>query len=350
MTDPGDMKDALAKQHDLESDDDFRERAAADASTELDGLSDGRGSGPTQLVLLPHAQPLTLNAYLASALSGLQEDQRQLVFHLSDSISEICRRFGIEVYEPRKATDPVHHSEVPALTVWELDRDKVLSSDLLILLGHFPSTGAGEEIDMAYNALIPMILISHSETNLSRMVTGVPGFKLEIRYQDPEEFREQLEAALISVRPILEERKLAFAKHDQNIVGEKIRTLRQELGITREEMEDRCSVLTVDILRRLEESTDRIGDPSLSQLRLIAALLNTTVADLVEPDIGPRVVASLQQWMDTGKAARFPGMSENDSRIVLRKLLLRVIDALEEDLSFDRLEDDDRESPGGSSN
>jgi transcriptional regulator with XRE-family HTH domain len=333
MTTPDQAHDALRQADDLESDDVFRKRVEEDTSNELLTVEAIDEEEAGQLVLLPaHREPLPLTAYLASALTGLLQDQRQLIFHLSDMIAEVGRRHGIEVYEPRKATDPVHHADVPAETVWGLDRDRVLSSDLLIHLGHFPSTGAGEELDFAYNALVPIILISHGDTRLSRMVTGIPGFKLEITYVEPEELRARLEETIIAVRPLLEERKLAFAAFDNNIVGDKIRILRQELGMTREEIADQSPMLTTEMLKRFEESTDRISDPSLSQLRLIAAILKTTVADLVEPDIGLRVVANLHEWMHTHKAARFPGMSERDSNRVLRRMLLRVIEALEEDL------------------
>lgn len=334
MIDPDEFVAPEADGPGFEDDDAFRDRVRRDARHDLDVFDDG--SPGHQLLLLPPVEPLRLSAYLASALTGLTDDQRQLIFHLSDTISEVCSRFGVDVYEPRKASDPVHHSDIPASTVWKMDRDRVLSSDLLIHLAHFPSTGAGEELDFAYNALIPIILISHSDSKISRMITGIPGFKLDIRYSQPEELRGQLEESLVAIRPILDERRLAFAGSDNNIVGEKIRALRQELGITREEIQSLCPFLDIDLLQRIEESSDRLSDPSLSQLRVIATILNTTVADLVEPDLGQRVVASLHEWITTNKAARFGGMTERDSNRVLRRMLLRVIDALEEDLDADQ--------------
>jgi transcriptional regulator with XRE-family HTH domain len=332
MTTPDEAREALRRESDLEPDTAFEERVAEDKATEI-ALRDSDADETSQLVLLPaHQAPLPLTAYLASALTGLGEDQRRLVFHLSDAVAEVCKRHGIDVYEPRKSTDPVHHADVPAGTVWHIDRDRVLSSDLVIHLGHFPSTGAGEELDFAYGAMVPIMLISHGDIPLSRMVTGIPGFKVEITYVEPEELRYRLEEALIAIRPTLEERKLAFSAFDENVVGEKIRLLRQELGMTREEVVDQSDLLTEDMLARLEESTDRVSNPSLAQLRVIAAILKTTVADLVEPDLGQRVVGGLAEWMHTHKAARFPGMSQRDSNRILRRMLLRVIEAIEEDL------------------
>src|SRR5262249_31865146 len=151
--------------------------------------------------------------------------------------------------------------------VFKIDRERVLNSDLVIHLCHYPSTGSGEELDFAYNALIPIILISHSDTRVSRMITGIHAFKMEIKYGEPEELRIQLQDCLTEVRPVLEQRKLAFSNYEANIVGNKIRLLREELGLTREEVACSAKHLTVDMLRQLEESVDRISNPSLLQLR-----------------------------------------------------------------------------------
>ncbi len=130
-------------------------------------------------------------------------------------------------------------------------------------------------------------------------------------------------------RPILEQRKPAFAEYEVNVVGNNIRSLREELGLTREEVANNAPHLTVEILRHIEESVNRVSNPSLIQFREIATILKTTVADLVEPDLNERLMAILQDWMTGRRAARFPGLSIKDRNKRLRRLLLRVIDSLE---------------------
>jgi transcriptional regulator with XRE-family HTH domain len=295
----------------------------------------------------PHSAPLPLSAYLASPLTGLSPDQRQLIFHLSDSVGEICREFGIDLYEPRKKTDPVHHADVADSEVFRVDREKVVGSDLLIFLAHYPSVGAGEELDFAYNALVPIIIISHQDTRVSRMVTGLPALGARITYEEPEEFRDQLRERLAEIRPILEERKLAFANYDVNLVGERIRLRREALGFTREQVasarlieakkasdDDKIAYLSVESLAAIEEGTDRISNPSLLQLRQIAATLGTTVADLVEPDLNERLLAVLQDWVSGRQAARDWGSawpSIKDRNKLLRRVLYRLMDSLEEE-------------------
>jgi len=285
-----------------------------------------------QLILFQsQPSPLALSAYLASALTGLAPDQRQLVFHLSDIAATVCADQGITLYEPRKQTDPVHHADVEDAVVFRIDRERVLSSDLLIHLCHFPSTGSGEELDFAFNALVPFVLISHSETRVSRMVTGIPSFKVHITYTEPEEFRHALRDCLTEIRPVLEERKLAFSDYDANIIGNNIRLRREELRLSREDLAQNTSPpITVEYLRQIEESTDRFN-PSLILLRQIATVLKTTVADLVEPDVSGRVVAALEEWVSGRSAARFSGLSAKDRNRIIRRMLLRFIDSLEED-------------------
>jgi transcriptional regulator with XRE-family HTH domain len=286
----------------------------------------------SQLVLFPpHRAALPLDAYLASALTGLSGDQRNLVFQISDAISVICKDVGIELYEPRKKTDPVHHSDISDMEVFQTDRERVLNSDLVIHLCHFPSTGSGEELDFAFNALVPIILISHGESRVSRMISGIPCLKVLITYSEPEEMRAELRDRLIEMRPILEERKLAFGRYDANVVGDNIRRLREDRSLTREEIAHTTKHLTVDTLRYIEESTDKTGNPSLLQLRTLAAVLNTTVADLVEPDLSERVIGMLSEWMSGRQAARFTGISDKDRNRILRRVLLRLIDSLEND-------------------
>jgi transcriptional regulator with XRE-family HTH domain len=302
--------------------------------------SDGKASEPVlrtkgaetgNIVLFQRqAAALPLDAYLAYALTNLDQEQRDVIFKIADDVSRICAEEGITLYDPRKKTDPSHHSEVADSEVFRIDHERVLSSDLVIHLCHFPSTGAGEELAFAYDALVPIILISRSGTRVSRMVTGIPCFKLHISYEEPEDLGSELGDRLAEVRPILEQRKLAFSKYDANIIGDKIRLIREELRLTRDDIARNAPHVTAAMLKQIEESSDRVSNPSITQLREVATLLKTTVADLVEPDLGERVVAALQDWVSGRSAARFDGLTLKDRNKLLRRILLRVIDSLEQ--------------------
>ena len=284
-----------------------------------------------QLTLFqPQPTRIPLKAYLACALTGLSANEKKEIIKVSDEIEKICQQHDIDLYQPRDHTDPELHPDMDAGEVFQRDRRRVLGSDLLIALGHHPSWGGGEELDFAYNALLPMILISPDNIRVSRMVTGIPTLKVHLTYSNVEDLISELNHCLSSIRPILEERKLAFSQNDENIVGKNIRISREELGLTREEVACRVTGLTVDALTQLEESPDRISNPSLVQLRQIATVLKTTVGELIEPDFNERAFSYLQEVLE-GRIeieGRFPNMSRHDLNIIMTRYLLRIADRL----------------------
>jgi len=282
-----------------------------------------------QLMLFQQPAPLRLQAYLACALSGLDDTKRQLMFVLSDMIAQACARYDIDLYEPRKRTDPVHNPDVEDTAVYEIDRDRVLNSDLVIHLCHEPSTGAGEELGFASDALIPIVLISHSSTRVSRMITGMPAYKVHITYDEPEDLRHRLDVLLVSIRPVLESRKVAFSDYRVNMVGERIRRLREDQDLTRSEVATAIPGLTLDALRQIEESSDNVSNPTLIQLRQVATVLKTTVSDLVEPDLMERLFGEMEAWTEGRVAARFHDIPSEDRKRVLRRILLKMFESLD---------------------
>jgi transcriptional regulator with XRE-family HTH domain len=161
------------------------------------------------------------------------------------------------------------------------------------------------------------------------MVTGIPAIKIHIRYTEPEELREELDRRLMEIRPLLEQRRLALGD-DQNVVGEKVRQLREALGLTRQEVADAAGIDASELVR-LEESPDRIANWTLTKLRVIATVLRTTVSDLVEPDLGEQLVGAVDDWVHGREAARFPGMSTRDQRLLVWTLLGRVREEFDPD-------------------
>jgi transcriptional regulator with XRE-family HTH domain len=274
--------------------------------------------------------PLPLNAYLASALTGLSEDQRRVVFGISDLISDVCEKNGLSLYQPRKKTDPVLHAEVSASEVYAWDKQTVLNSDLLIHLCHHPSTGAGEELEFAHAALLPILLVYPADLKVSRMVLGIPSLVIHIAYNNVEDLHAQVSDILFNFRPLLEERKLALARYDVNIVGEKVRELRERLGLTRNDVASSSKYVTETILKNIEEKTDRDSNPSLIQLREIATVLKTTVSELVEPDFNQRVLVMLNAWVSDRAAARNT-ISKNDRNKAVKAILRRLADSMDDD-------------------
>lgn len=279
----------------------------------------------------PKARRLPLRAYLASALTGLSEEQRKIVFDISDRINQICLESDIELYEPRKKTDPVHNPEVSDAEVFKMDHDRVVTSDLVIHLCHFPSTGAGEELAFAYSALIPIVLLSPSTQRVSRMITGIPSFKLDIRYLNPEDLNVLLAKRLLEIRPYLEERSFARKQDEINLVGARVRDLRLAACLSREELAELVG-LTSESVRHLEENVDSVSNPSLTHLRAFATALKTTVAELIVPDLNEYILSQIQSSLYQRVPARFYDlMTPRDRNTLMRRYLYRVLDSLEKE-------------------
>ena len=275
------------------------------------------------------AAPLLLNAYLASGLTGLTNHERAQLVQVSEVIDTVCKGLEIDLFEPRLATDPVDHPDVSAEEVFANDREQVLGSDLVIHIADYPSTGAGEELDLASGALVPIVIVAQGNSRVSRMVLGIPALKLIITYGNLDDLRVELRERLTEIRPILEERKLVFSQFDKNMVGNKVKISREDSYLTREEVATHSGdILTAERIREIEGNSDKLSNPTLAELRTLATVLKTTVADLVEPDLGERMIALLQEWMLDGVESRY-GISDNDQRIVLRRLLYRVLDRTE---------------------
>jgi len=296
-------------------------------SNDSEQIDDERAAEGPALVH-PQVHQVPLRAYLASALTGLTDEQRGVVFEISDRVNQICLENNIDLYEPRKKTDPVHNPEVSDANVFKMDHDRVVTSDVVIHLCHYASTGA-EELGFAYAALVPIINLAPGDQRVSRMITGIPSFKLEIRYAKAEDLNVLLSKRLLEVRPYLEERRVLREQHETNIVGERVRDLRLRAGLTRDELAKRVG-LTVESIEHLEENVDATSNPSLMHLRALATALKTTVADLIVPDLNEYILSQIQSSLYERVPARFyDSMTRNDQNTLMRRYLYRVLDWLD---------------------
>lgn len=224
-----------------------------------------------------------LDAYLASALTGLTEDNRNDVDTMSDAVARVCRRCDIDLYEPRKVTDPVHDVAVPDVEVFRLDRQRVLRADLLIYLAHYPSTGAGEELIFAHSGMVPIVTVAHRTTTVSRMVTGIPG-TIQVRHRDMDELEKNLDEKLRELRPSLVRRREAFRSHREPTMGERIRRIRQSRQMTHGELAKAMRVagsVSAEQLAQWESDSDLVNSLTLVHLRELAAALDVKVAELL---------------------------------------------------------------------
>lgn len=239
---------------------------------------------------------LVLRAYLATALTGLQGPERAEVFQASDCIGTVCEQLGFALYQPRLKTDPVEHSEVDPRDVYLTDRERVVTSDLVIALCIQPSFGVGIEIQLAAGAGVPVVLLSKQGISLSKMVTGGLGNNHVIQFSDLTGLAGELRITLEKIRPHLEKRRRSV---DQ-INGE---TLPFRLSDLRER--SKYSVASLSALAGLPEARiedlqsrdEKVSQPMLSEIRLLSDAFGVPTCYLLgetPPISDPIALASLE--------------------------------------------------------
>jgi hypothetical protein len=120
----------------------------------------------------------------------------------------------------------------------------------------------------------------------------------------PEEFRANLERVAPELfeapkegkgRPWAEPPRLAdaiFMKYDFNTIGYRIRAIRHREFLTLTKVAEASNgMFTKEKLEEIEESTDQCSPLTLTQLRAIAYLLNTTVGELMDVDFDELMIA-----------------------------------------------------------
>ncbi|MCC6527552.1 MAG: helix-turn-helix transcriptional regulator [Polyangiaceae bacterium] len=179
-------------------------KLAAALQTNLAGLVAGtdcayldRDRGVAQFA---HRDGSPWTVYFASALTGLCETDRAALHADAAATRTVCEELSLYLYEPSKHTDPIGQPDIPAHTVYRWDRVHVTKSALVILHCGYPSFGAGQELEIATQAGIPVVLLLPANRVVSRMVLGCHARTRPVRYASPTELvdglREHLPHAL----------------------------------------------------------------------------------------------------------------------------------------------------------
>lgn len=135
-------------------------------------------------------------AYISGSLTGLSDLGRQRSFY--EQIGHILTRIGYRVHIPHQHSDPLNHPDLRPSEVYRLDHDAVAGSDLLIAYVGIPSHGVGQEVEIANQYGIPIVLLFEESRPVSRMVRGNPSVVCEVVAPTRELLLQRIEAALCS--------------------------------------------------------------------------------------------------------------------------------------------------------
>jgi nucleoside 2-deoxyribosyltransferase len=133
---------------------------------------------------------MKITAYVSGALTG--GDEITLLKHFYERIAETCKSVGIEAYVPHLVSDPIGNPNMTPEEVYDLDRRQVLDSNLLVAYVGYPSLGVGQEIEIARENNIPVVMLMENDRRISRMARGNPAVVAEIHFADHDDALHQL--------------------------------------------------------------------------------------------------------------------------------------------------------------
>ncbi len=138
-------------------------------------------------------------AYMSSALTGLDgETYKYVTKDICERVLAVCQSIKAHCYCPHLYTPPA--IGVALHKVYDLDRDRVKDSAVVVAYVGIPSFGVGMEIEMAKSFDIHVILLGEVETlpSVSRLVLGSPAVKgtVVIERDNPEKWQNYLAAKL----------------------------------------------------------------------------------------------------------------------------------------------------------
>ena len=220
-------------------------------------------------------------AFCAPIVERLNTRERAAVYAICRAVTEVAATAGFDVHNPYATFyDAPDRDDVP-LAPWE-DRDRVLASDLVIHLSHYPAraSGTGESWDYAFRANVPQLILGRGPAPSRRLMTWTTAPKYETEYVGEESLRDELAATLMLLRPFLSERRNRTAGASGAQLASRVRRRRDHLNLSREQL---VAAANLDLTLVTAIENDAAGiDPPLSTMQDLAIGLKLTLAELVD--------------------------------------------------------------------
>jgi serine/threonine protein kinase len=134
-------------------------------------------SALASLDLLAAAVPddVPLRSYFACSLTRTDDIRKNRTEEVAKTLRTAADQQGFSLYLPGEHTHPLGAPNLSAPEVYWIDRERVASSDLLVIYGDEPSFGVGQEAEIAANAGVPIVIFWSSDVSVSRMLRGIAG-------------------------------------------------------------------------------------------------------------------------------------------------------------------------------
>jgi transcriptional regulator with XRE-family HTH domain len=227
--------------------------------------------------------------YFASGLTGLSEAERQVLFNDAQVVREACESIRAYLYEPANYTDPVRNYDLAPERVYAIDHAQVSRSHFLVFHARYPSFGAGQELEIALNAGLPVVLLRPRGAAISRMVLGTYARLHEVHYATHDDLRRALEATFdVLVTDLMQRHQhdstaaqmaLSATVEQADTFGGRIKEIRTSMKASHASIA-RLIGVAPHAIEQLESGG--YPNPSLTLLRRLAQVLRTSVSELVD--------------------------------------------------------------------
>ena len=262
--------------------------------------------------------------YVASALTGLDEDQDAIVRLVSEAIADHCSQIGVLVHQPALHTHPIDHGSLAADEVHDADFRKVLESDVIVAIGDFPSWGAGKELAWAERLRAPILMFVRQGQSVSRLVEGTTADIEVVAWHHVADIRDACNTYFMKRKSRLEaQRRLRESR--QHLWSPALQAIRHAYDQLNQE--GRASISSATRLgdRRILEMTSSplaLAHASLDETLALVNALGLTSDTLlpagVTTALSPRALSAL------GTAAELRGWSGEDTIALLQKATIEM--------------------------
>jgi len=245
--------------------------------------------------------------YIASALTRLSPTELSSIESQSEAAAASYSKYDYIVHQPAFHTHPARSLDLTDTEVHSIDYAHVANSDVLVLLGTFPSFGAGKELAWADTHQLTVVIVSPPEVRISRLVTGSPGYVLV-----PDTF-----VSVDRLRTILDQvaqRGLSRAKlHLESRLAREQRHLTAWLVLRDRVLsaDTRCfsaylELITPERIREIILSPTHFSAATVEELAAIERCLRRTSPDpraMIAPDLDSLLSVDNLEWLSRAQEA-----------------------------------------------
>ncbi len=226
-----------------------------------------------------------LRAYYTSALTNLADDARRLVQEVGETVFVACEDEDVWCFLPHWFNDPLANPTASAADVYIDDRVHTIEAALLVVYTGFPSWGGGQELEIAAQALCPVLLIGSGQVGtVSRMVRGAPTNLITdaFDFSDLISLRQKLRERIRRLLPEMRGHQELLTRIDSVGLPARVGQLLKNEGITPAELASGLGV-SIEYARLLSnsESHTSASNPSLTILLRLADFLVVTIGFLL---------------------------------------------------------------------